>query len=137
MFVSSLQCFVCLMGTLSLLAALLQSEQPAAGIIAFMRRQTLGCQFEQPGLCLIYEKIANIPNCRCLSWRCGAGEENARSIYFHSPLFSNGRSSPDKFARATRQGKGILNTNTRSNSTRHMFDHLKTLKRKRFRRLNF
>ena len=41
------------------------------------------------GLCLIYEKIANIPNCRCLSSRCGAGRQNARCSIFTQPLASN------------------------------------------------
>ena len=48
------------------------------------------------GLSLIYEKIANIPNCRCLSSRCGAGKMLAPYI-FTPPLGLNARSSPNKF----------------------------------------
>ena len=57
----------------------------------------------KPGLWLIYEKIANIPNCRCLSSRCGAARQNARSIYFHSDtrlkyseIFTQQICQPDK-----------------------------------------
>ena len=62
----------------------LQSEQAGPPVsLLLCAASSPSCQFEA-GLCLIYEKIANIPNCRCLSSRCGAARQNARSIYFHS-----------------------------------------------------
>ena len=49
-----------------------------------------------------------MPNCRCLSKRCGAGRENARSIYFHSnTLLKRGDLHKTKFLSNQKGKKGL------------------------------
>ena len=89
-----LVCFiiVCLMGTLSPFSfprSDFNLSRPARRYHCFYAPPARPAANLTAGLCLIYEKIANIPNCRCLSSRCGAGRQNARCSIFTRPLASN------------------------------------------------